>query len=226
MLGDSVRRRRGGKRPPRRPGPPREGGRGARFWVSAILLALALPFGIGYLVATAVLFPPPAVADAGVPVPDLRGLSEMAARLALAEAGLEAPELSTLPHPDLEQGHVVAQAPLPGQQVLPGSVVRVAVSSGLPIAPIPDVRGFDVERAGMLLQRLGYDVERQEVESEAMAGQVMDVSPPPGTRVPVPSTIRLVVSLGPPELDPENFPWDSLPGVDTVAPPGTGGRDG
>jgi beta-lactam-binding protein with PASTA domain len=103
-------------------------------------------------------------------------------------------------------------------------VVRVAVSSGLPIAPIPDVRGFDVERAGMLLQRLGYDVERQEVESEAMAGQVMDVSPPPGTRVPVPSTIRLVVSLGPPVLDPENFPWDSLPPVDTLAPPDTAGR--
>jgi beta-lactam-binding protein with PASTA domain len=228
MLGDSVRRRRGGKRPPGASRAPRRraAGRGARFWIVAVLAALVVPFAIGYLVASAVLFPPPAVADAGVPVPDLRGMTQVEARLALAEAQLDAPDLSSLPHPDLEEGRVLAQSPLPGQQVLPGSVVRVAVSSGPPMAQIPDVRGFDHERAILLLERLGFTVESQDVESEAMAGQVMDVDPPPRTTVRVPSTIRLVVSLGPPDLGPEGFPWDSLAVPDTLAPPDTGAATG
>ena len=228
MLGESVRRRRGAGGAAKRQRPPRRGrGRGARFWAVVALAALGIPFLAGYLVATQVLFPPPAMADAGIPVPELRGMAEAEVRLALVEAGLGGPEVSTLPHPYVAEGLVVAQSPLPGQQLRPGAVVQVAVSSGSPVAPVPDVRGFDAERAALLLERLGYVVERTEVETAIPAGRVVEVRPAPGMEVRVPSTITLVVSLGLPDAEPLGVPWDSL-GVrpDTAAialPDGPGG---
>jgi hypothetical protein len=198
VLGDSVRRRQG---PPRRPADdyvqaaPLD--RRWKFWIAA-LLALALPFGIGYAVAVRVLFPPPAVVEAGIPVPRLVGQSLEAAQRSVVEAGLGAIETSELPSLTATVGTVIAQSPLPGQQLRPSAPVRVAVSAGLPRVLVPDVLGFPVERAASLLVRLGFEVQRTDSVSAADAGRVIDINPAPGSRIALPARIAIVVSLGPP----------------------------
>ena len=58
MLGDSVRRRRGGRREKTAAPQSRTRRRGTRKLWPWIIAALLLPFGIGYAVAALVLFPP------------------------------------------------------------------------------------------------------------------------------------------------------------------------
>ncbi|MEX1181887.1 MAG: PASTA domain-containing protein [Gemmatimonadota bacterium] len=201
MLGDSVRRRQ-----PRRHATAtetrtrrRSGGAGWKTWLIGVPLALVVPAAIGYLVAVFILFPPTEVSGAGVPVPDLVGESASDAQRALAFAGLGPLEASNIPHPSAPVGEVIAQSPLAGQQLRPGAGVLVAISSGPPRSPVPDVLGFQATRAESLLRRAGFDVTTVEQESMAAAGRVLRTEPQPGEERVLPSMVRLIVSAGPPQ---------------------------
>jgi serine/threonine-protein kinase len=182
-----------------------------KFWLPALLAAITLPFAIGYAVAVLVLFPAPEVVAVGIPVPELVGLRADQAEARLREAGLGGLEITELPHPDRAAGVVMAQSPLPGQQLRAGAAVRVAVSSGPPRAVVPDIIGFSAERAAELLTRLGFDVLRQDEESEEALGRVLAIQPAPGSERELPATVTLVVSAGLP------LPPDTFPRVDTLA---------
>ena len=213
MLGDSVRRR----NPQRKPRARRSRGRGLplRFWIPAVLGALLLPFGIGYLLAAFVLFPAPRTEPvAGIPVPALRGLSTTAAERALAEAGLGRLVVTRFPNPRAPEGEVVAQSPLPGQQWRSGADVRVGVSSGAPRSPVPDVLGETADRAEQALRRAGFEVTRTDVESPIAAGRVVSLEPAVGAEVRLPATVELRVSLGPPPVD--SLVIEPQPPPDTV----------
>jgi serine/threonine-protein kinase len=208
MLGESVRRR----QPSRRA----RGARSWKVWLPAVLAALVVPFGIGYLLAVFVLFPEPDVADAGIPVPVLVGSDATAAERSLAEAGLGRLEPVRLPHPSAPVGRVLAQSPLPGQQLAAGGNVRVSVSSGRPRVIVPDVAGFSEARAEQMLRRFGFEVARREQEDELPAGRVVGTDLLPGTRTELPALVTLFVSTGPPvvELPPDTmgvFPADTMP---------------
>ncbi|NJD09103.1 MAG: PASTA domain-containing protein [Gemmatimonadetes bacterium] len=139
MLGESVRRR----LPARRARAPRSGqGRSRpsrRFWLIALGAALLRPFATGYLVTVFVIFPPQPVAPAGIPVPALYGQTVVEAERKLAQAGLGRLQVIELPNPVTPEGDIVAQSPLPGQQLRSGADVRVAVSSGPVQVQVPDV---------------------------------------------------------------------------------------
>jgi serine/threonine-protein kinase len=169
--------------------------------VPALLLATGVPFAIGYLVTTQVLFPPREVAAAGIPTPQLTGLTALEAERVLAQAGLGRLEPLELPHPSVQAGRILAQSPLPEQQLRPGSNVRVSLSSGSVRVRIPDVAGQPAERAEQLLRRLGFTVDRVESESPVPRGRVHAVVPASGTVIPLPAHLTLHVSLGPPALD-------------------------
>jgi serine/threonine-protein kinase len=229
MLGDSVRRR--NPSPSRRgtSDPPPKGRRLRwKFWAPVLAAAATLPFVIGYLFAVYVMFPPPEVVGEGIAVPALRGSTEAEARQALAATGLGALAVTRLPHPAVPEGEVVAQSPLPGQQLRAGSSVRVAVSSGVPRVLVPDVVGFHVERARGLLERLGFTIQRTDMESTEPAGRVLSMEPGPGARLALPAQLNLTVSTGPPQAPPDT----AVIGVDTgtvridtlVHPPGTSPR--
>jgi eukaryotic-like serine/threonine-protein kinase len=213
MLGDSVRRRHGRRvarraRSVRRPAWLR--------WLPIAVAAVALPFIAGYLIAVYVIFPPRAAAVAGIPVPELSGMLAADAERTLTEAGLGPLEVVELPHPERRPGTIVAQTPLPGQQLPAGSTVQVAISSGRPRGVVPDVMGFPAERAETLLMRLGFRVERQFEEADVAEGRVLRVEPRPGSERDLPAAVVIVVSLGPPP--PELEPWDEP--TDTIARPG------
>ncbi|HEX6306776.1 MAG TPA: PASTA domain-containing protein [Longimicrobiales bacterium] len=210
MLGDSVRRRQ-----PKRFGstaddddaPTRNWGRGL-LWLAGALL---LPLLIGYLIAVFVIFPPTEVAGAGVPVPDLIGLSTSEAQRELVAAGLGDMHTEQLPHPEAEPGSIIAQSPLPGQQLRAGSVVRIAVSSGPPRVVVPDVLGFGIERAASMLQRAGFEITRTDQESPAPAGRVIRTEPEPGQGLVLPASVNLIVSAGPPSLPEPGATPDTIP---------------
>lgn len=204
MLGDSVRRR----QPRRRSGTPRTTSRASRRqWrplLIALPFALVVPFLIGYLIAVFVIFPPTDLAGDGIAVPDLIDQTAAEAQRALAAAGLGPVEVTQLPHPSAPAGRVIAQSPLPGQQLRAGASVSVALSSGRERALVPDVMGFSADRAETLLRRAGFEVTRLLQESPAAAGQVLRTDPAPAQERVLPAVVTLVISAGPPPpLEPD-----------------------
>jgi len=218
MLGDSLRRRNPGARgraPAHTPRP--RPGRGWAVWLPLAVAAAAVPFFVGYLFASVFLFPAPEAADTGVAVPAVKGMRLAEAQAALRSVGLGTVEVTQLPHPHAAEGVVTAQAPLPGQQLRPGSPVRVAISAGVPRVVVPDVVGFSADRAEGLLARLGFQVARQQQFSPEDSGRILRIEPRPGTEWPLPTTIHILVSLGP-EFPDTLFTPDTLPPI----PPDTG----
>lgn len=200
MLGDSVRRRTqpSGRRPARRPA--KTGGIlpawGWRVWVPLLLAAILLPFAVGYAAAVYALFPAPPTAAGGIAVPDLVGRTVQEAGRDLSAAGLGSAEATRLPHPTQPAGTVIAQSPLPGMQLRAGAPVRVAISTGVPRAAVPDVVGFTEGRAAALLQRLGFTVARQIEASEEETGRVIRTNPESGVELALPARVALYVSDG------------------------------
>jgi serine/threonine-protein kinase len=196
MMGDSVRRRQAPRKHAARSRrsilPPW----GWKQWVPLLIAAAILPFTIGYAMAVFVLFPAPPVAEAGIATPRLVGMREEAARRAVAQAGLSVSEVLQLPHPNAPAGVVIAQAPLPGQQLRDGGAIRLAVSAGAPRAVVPDVIGFAVDRAESLLRRLGFEVVRIDESDTEPAGRVLRTLPPAGRAEALPAQVRVYVSTG------------------------------
>ena len=201
---------------------PAENGSGERDW-KRILVALAavlvVPFLIGYLVAVYVLFPPTQVSGSGTPTPDLIGRTTSEAQRELVAAGLGAMTVSELPHPEAEPGTIIAQSPLPGQQLRPGAGVRVALSAGPARVNVPDVLGFGADRAESMLTQAGFQVTRVEEESAAAQGRAIRTDPEPGQPTLLPASVTLIVSAGPPAVPDSGVPPDSAVPPDTSAAP-------
>ena len=218
-LGSSMRRRRGGssgKKPPRKPPgrrkPPGSGSRGrgpslplpgglGRLLLLGIVAAI-LGSGTGYLYATQVVFPEPEreVANFQV-VPDFRGFSLNEAWQELEAMGLGEGRVDSIQHPDVEEGRILGQTPLPGQLAAPGGEVELTVSLGPERRPVPDVTRLLASRAITVLQTTGFEVEVDSVEADAPAGRVVETEPEAGEEVTLPSPVRMVVSLGPPLVE-------------------------
>ena len=106
-------------------------------------------------------------------------------------------------HPTALPGIIVAQSPLPGQQLRSGGEVRLAVSGGLPKVQVPDVIGFEVARAIAVLEQLGLTADQETETSNRAVGTVLGISPEPGQHQPVPARVLLTVSAGPPAVAPD-----------------------
>lgn len=207
MLGDSVRRRQPKRRSTLEHRAPAASARRWRPLLVALPFALILPFLIGYLLAVFVIFPPTELAGDAIAVPELVGRSAAEAQRALAAAGLGPMDATELPHPSAAAGEVVAQSPLPGQQLRAGASVSVALSTGRARAVVPDVLGFSADRAETVLRRAGFDVTRATQESPVAAGQVIRTDPEPAQERALPARVTLIISAGPPPpLDADTIP--------------------
>ncbi|HEV2146790.1 MAG TPA: PASTA domain-containing protein [Longimicrobiaceae bacterium] len=156
-------------------------------------------FLLGYLLATVLVFPGFG-RQAVVTVPDLRGRTLSAARGLADDAGVEVERGASLHHPTVPEGAVLAQSPLPGQEVTRGAAVRVTLSAGRERRPVPEVADLTAAQAEALLTRTGFAVRVRRVLSDRAAGRVLGVTPAPGTLVPIPGTVELSLSAGPPEV--------------------------
>ena len=193
LLGESIRRRRPKQRPPLR-----------RLVANRrFLQALAATgggLGVGYLVAVLLLFP---VSRAPLEVrmtPELRGQPVNAALAVLADSGFTISRIDSIHHPEAAAGMVIGQSPLPGPTSLAGSPVRVTVSLGADVRPVPDLTRVAADRAAEFLVHGGFAVTIDTIDATAPAGRVLALEPPPGTEVELPAQVLLTVSRGPPTL--------------------------
>ncbi len=135
-------------------------------------------------------------------------LSYDAAVALLSDSGLVAGEVDSVRHPSVASGIVIGQSPLPGQSALPGATVRMMVSLGPEVRPVPDVTRLRGDRALTVLEASGFSVLVDSVESLEPSGRVIGMEPEPGMELSLPSEVVLRVSLGPPP-----FPMPDLVGT-------------
>lgn len=190
-------------------------------WIVTTLILLPACFGVGYAAAALVLFPPSEQAlDELIATPRLTGRSIDEIDRELRESGLTIADRTELPHPFEPAGTVIAQSPVPGQLLQPGAGVTVAVSTGRPQLPVPDLVGLPYQNAAAVAERLGFTVNRREERGTGPAGVVTRIEPAPGTSQQLPATIVLIVTAEPePEPEPETLPgagWP-LPGTENGA---------
>lgn len=180
--------------------------------IGIALGVLVLTFGLGFFIAARLLFPPLPEPVNGIAVPSLAGMSAEEARDRLGPLGLSVSDVYEIAHPDERAGVIVAQSPLPGQQLRRGDEVRLAVSAGPPSVQVPNVVGFEIARALSLLQKLGLSADQRTEVNDRPKGTVIRVIPGPGHREPVPGRVLLVISEGPPPPPPT----DSTAAMDTL----------
>ncbi len=200
-LGSSLRR---GRQRRRRAKSPGQGGavRWAVWRALAIGVALLVGgYAAGFVFSTEVLFPEAERARDFVSVPDLIGMTAQNANSALGENGLGVASVDSLRHPTVGEGLIFGQSPLPGQLSLPGGEVRLTLSLGPELSPIPDVVRLRGDRARTVLEATGFTVVVDSVDDAAPKGQVVAVLPLPGAVVSLPHEVILTLSKGPPLVE-------------------------
>jgi serine/threonine-protein kinase len=174
-----------------------EGGRSRRESLRRLLLIAAGMFVAGYaVVALAMVITSPR--RTVITVPDVRWMPERQARRILdaAELGFEIGD--SIPNPTVAAGAIIAQSPLPSQEVGPGSRVRVIVSSGVARRTVPDVSMLSRDQAARVLTATGFRVQITETKNLRAAGRVLGTEPARGTSLPASAVVKLLVSAGPP----------------------------
>jgi len=133
-------------------------------------------------------------ADPTVRVPDVRNVDEATARAMLEDQGLRAGTRTT-PHRSVPAGFVIGASPGVDASVQRGDTVTLQISSGVPQAPVPDVRGDDVDDATDELEDEGFVVAYATTPASGRdVGRVLGQSPL--GQAPEGSTVTLTVGTG------------------------------
>jgi eukaryotic-like serine/threonine-protein kinase len=144
-----------------------------------------------------------------VAVPPLVGVAPSEAERAVAGLGLQISIERQYYSPQIPEGRIMSQLPLPGTKVRRGWQVRVAQSLGPTRVAIPDVTGQSEHAAELNIRRRGLDVASMAVvESPGIpADQVLAQSPSANaTQVLAPKISLLVtVTAAPPAFVMPSF---------------------
>ena len=146
-----------------------------------------------------------------VTVPPLVGMAPADAEHAAAGLGLQVSIERQYYSPQIPEGKIMSQLPLPGTKVRRGWQVRVAQSLGPTRVAIPDVIGQSEHAAELNIRRRGLDVASMaEVEdAEVPADQVLAQSPIANAVQVVAPKISLLVTAAP---QPQAFVMPSFLG--------------
>jgi beta-lactam-binding protein with PASTA domain len=177
-----------------------------------VLVAGAGCFVLGYLVVT-LLFFPGFGRSAIVTVPDLTGRSRGQAERTLDRLGLRVQRGQAIPNPRMRRGRVLMQTPLPGEEVARGSTVRIVLSEGPEMRPVPSISGLPRADAIGLLQRFGFRVAIRRMLHRSEPNSLIGTLPANGKPAAVGGMVILLVSNGPPRVLVPNvvglFPGDA-----------------
>jgi len=134
-------------------------------------------------------------------VPDLRGVTEQAARDQLEELNLTTGDTPRRYNSKIEEGSVVSTDPPAGTPLKPGTAVALVISDGPKPVAVPDVVGKPVAEATGAIEQAELRADVTEKFNETVpAGTVVSQDPGPGT-ADKNSVVRLVVSKGPPMVE-------------------------
>jgi beta-lactam-binding protein with PASTA domain len=134
-----------------------------------------------------------------VGVPPLVGLTPAEAERAVAGLGLQVSIERQYYSPQIPEGRIMSQLPLPGTKVRRGWQLRVAQSLGPTRVAIPDVTGESEHAAELNIRRRGLDVSSlAQVETDGIpADQVLAQSPRADATQVVAPKISLLVTSAP-----------------------------
>jgi eukaryotic-like serine/threonine-protein kinase len=146
-----------------------------------------------------------------VAVPPLVGLAPAEAEREIAGLGLQISIERQYYSPQIPEGRIMSQLPLPGTKVRRGWQVRAAQSLGPIRVAIPDVTGQSEHAAELNIRRRGLDVASlAEVEAPGIpADQVPAQSPPANATQVLAPKISLLVTVAP---EPPAFVMPSFVG--------------
>ena len=172
------------------------------------LLALVLVVVAMVSALTAMRF---AIHGQEVAVPPLVGMTPAEAERAVSGLGLQMSIERQYYSPQIPEGRMMSQLPLPGTKVRRGWQVRVAQSLGPTRVAIPDVTGQSEHAAELNIRRRGLDIASMaQVATPGIPGdQVLAQSPPANATQVVAPKISLLVSGG---ADPQAFVMPSFLG--------------
>jgi serine/threonine-protein kinase len=137
------------------------------------------------------------------PVPDVKGLNQARAVALIEEAGFEA-KVTRRADVFVDKGLVIEQDPVGGAQVLPGSVVTIAISEGPQPkeVEVPDVGGLSRVDAERALRELGLAISVAQAASDDVSlDVVISQLPKAGEKLLEGSRVGIVVSSGPPTAE-------------------------
>ena len=163
------------------------------------MLALVLVIVAMVSALTAMRF---AIHGQEVAVPPLVGLGPAEAERASASLGLQMTVERQYYSPQIPEGRIMSQLPLPGTKVRRGWQVRVAQSLGPTRVAIPDVTGQSEHAAELNILRRGLEIASMaQVDAPGIPpDQVLAQSPPPNaTQVLAPNISLLVTAPAQPQ---------------------------
>jgi serine/threonine-protein kinase len=127
--------------------------------------------------------------------PTVIGLSQTSAVQQLFAAGLRVDKVTGV-FDEQPVGTVLAQSPDKNFFVRRGGTVDLTVSRGLEITTVPYVVGLPIEEATSDLSAAKLLVKVVERDGNWPAGQVLELSPAPGTRLPAKREVTVTVASG------------------------------
>ena len=147
-------------------------------------------------------------------VPDVKGLSMNEAKSFFDNTGLRYNVIDSVFSNDVNPGAIVEVVPEPGSKVKEGRIVFVTINAlTAQMAIIPEVADLSFRQAYALLRSLGF----KNIEVEFVPGDYKDLAVGVernaqminrGERVPLASTLTLIISNGEKEID--SLSLDSL----------------
>ncbi len=165
--------------------------------IKIILVFLIVLGGVGAIVVFFVM--PNLIRGEEVTVPSLVGESYEQAIELVKGAGLQLdPVVKKDPSSDIPEGHVIKQDPPANLNVKPNKLVRLTLSAGSEMFPVPDVAGRFLETAQTILKNAGFQRGRlATVHSDGYPeNTVIAQTPVAGSKYPPNISVHLLVSLG------------------------------
>jgi serine/threonine-protein kinase len=163
------------------------------------LIVSAAGFLLAYLVVFVFVFPSRLVPDEGR-VPAVVGFDYTDAERRLGVAGYTASRGLRRFNARAPEGTVLSQSPGPGTSLARGALVTLDVSAGEQTVEVPPALGASEQQARALIETSGLEVGTvsEKAVPNVARGSVAAATPAPGSQVPVPARVDLVVSSGPP----------------------------
>jgi serine/threonine-protein kinase len=130
-------------------------------------------------------------------VPSVAGLAGADAYRLLERSGF-VPSRRYAPSTEIDAWHAVETEPKTGTRVKRPARVELVVSTGPPKRPVPSLRGLDASMAANALREAGFaPVVEERADTSVAPGSLLAVRPARGSRIPLGSTVTLVVARAP-----------------------------
>ncbi|HZO18173.1 MAG TPA: PASTA domain-containing protein [Gemmatimonadaceae bacterium] len=180
------------------------------------VVAATAGFVLSYLIVAFFVFPA-TIIPSDRKVPNVVGMTYDEAARRLTAVGFRAASGEQRFHASAPPGTVLEQDPPEGSVEAKGAEIVLHVSSGQRRGEVPNVVGMTRQQAELAIENAGLDVGAvEEIRSTQPRGTVSASRPVAGTRVTVPSSVTLTVSVGPASVDMPDVVGESYSRARTV----------